>query len=520
MKKLIVIILLISFCGGDNIPENANNSDNQEVLKEPQNEADNLEEDLGTISSPTQEASIKNFVSELRAEFPQGIFFNLLEREQICLVENAGATTIRQLEKEFLAGDSTQEKYQEYFQTCNIPPPPNAGAIGRPPVGDGMNPQPGGNEAPGQNGLKLQETVLSSVHLSYLGSIRSLENNLGNIADPSIVETQDGNLRVYFKNGNESQAGISGFDNQIHSALSSDGGRTWVVETGVRVPVQSPVEALVIDGTVWTWGWRLSASGDALVKYYSVDGINFQEVVIPRFVQADCKDADGNLLGSLGDPTITQLNDGSWIFHVQELVGTLGPFNRRACVATSSDGLNWTAHPERLYGGDIDVTTNPAIQLNSLGVVEWIWPTYDFMVYRQGSDGLEWSDPEFLPPGGDPDFLDLSNGRKLLAFGNFSTRIGGVLIFTEKVKTNYTITSVDTGPTPVPTKKWRVEGANPADIKVVNICLDVDLSTSPGASVEISKINNALEVTATDSNEKFANPQCVYILVGPEKIMG
>jgi len=520
MKKLIVIILLISFCGGEKIPENANNSVNVEVLKEPQKETDNLEENIGPISSPTQEASIKNFVSELLAEFPQGIFFNLLEREQICLVENAGASTIRQLEKEFLAGGSTQEKYQEYFQTCNIPPPPNAGSISRPPGDDGMKPQPGGNEASGQNGLKLQETVLSTVHLSYLGSIRSLENDLGNIADPSIVETQDGNLRVYFKNGNEPQAGISGFDNQIHSALSSDGGRTWVVETGVRVPVQSPVEALVINGKVTTWGWRLSATGDALVKYESVDGINFQQVSIPRFVQADCRDADGNLLGSLGDPTITQLNDGSWIFHVQELVSTLGPFNRRACIATSSDGLNWTAHPERLYGGDIDVTTNPAITLNSLGVVEWIWPTYDFMVYRKGSDGLDWSDPEFLPPGGDPDFLDLSNGRKLLAFGNFSTRIGGVLIFTEKVKTNYTITTVHTGPTQVPTRKWRIEGANSEDIKVVNICLDVDLSTSPGASVEISKINNALEVTATDPNEEFANPQCVYILVGPEKIMG
>lgn len=520
MKKLIGIVLLISFCGGEEIPQNADNSSNIEVQKNSEKESENLNEDIDTDSSLTNETSIKNVVNELRSEFPQGIFFNLLEKEQVCLVENAGADTIRQLEEEFLAGDSTQEKYQGYFQTCNIPPPPNAGAIGRPPGGEGIKPPPVGNAAPGQNGLNLQETVLSSTHLSYLGSIRSLENNLGNIADPSIVETIDGDLRVYFKNGNEPQAGISGFDNQIHSALSSDGGRTWVIEKGVRIPVQSPVEALVIDGKVAAWGWRLSATGDALVKYESVDGINFQQVSIPRFVQEDCKDADGNLFGSLGDPTITQLNDGSWIFHVQELVGTLGPFNRRACVATSSDGLNWTAHPDRLYGGEIDVTTNPAIKLNSLGVIEWIWPTYDFMVYRKGSDGANWSEPEFLPPGGDPDFLDLSNGKELLAFGNFSTRIGGVLIFTEKVETNYTITTVSTGPTQVPTRKWKVEGAEPADIKVVNICLDIDLSISPGANVEINKIDNALEVTATDTNENFANPQCVYILVGPEKIMG
>ena len=54
----------------------------------------------------------------------------------------------------------------------------------------------------------------------------------------------------------------------------------------------------------------------------------------------------------------------------------------------------------------------------------------------------------------------------------------------------------------------------------MNVCLNIDLSSSPGASVEIKNVNNALEVTATDTNEEFANPQCVYILVGPEQIMG
>ena len=65
-----------------------------------------------------------------------------------------------------------------------------------------------------------------------------------------------------------------------------------------------------------------------------------------------------------------------------------------------------------------------------------------------------------------------------------------------------------------------VEGANPVDIKVMNICLDLDLSSAEGASVEIKNVNNALEVTVVDNNEQFANPQCVYILVGPEQVMG
>ena len=518
-KNSRLIVAVISFLtvvacagGGDSaqpVSDQGTANDTANTQKETQS---NVESE-NTVST-------EEVVKELLKEFSEGIFFNLLAREQACLVETAGAEIIREAEKDFLSGGSAQEQYKEYFKACNIPPPPDSGMQVGQPGNEGTNLPPGENNQPGQVSPMTQGTTLSSTHLSYLGSIRSLENNLGNIADPSIVETSDGKLRVYFKNGNEPQAGISGYDNLIHSAVSSDGGRTWIVEAGVRVPVQSPIEALVIDGTVSAWGWKLSASGDSLVKYESSDGKNFQEVSIPRFVQSDCKDTDGNPFGPLGDPTITKLNDGSWIFHVQELVSPLGPFNRRACVATSNDGISWSVQIDRLYGGDIDVTTNPAIKLNRAGIVEWIWPTYDFMEYRKGPDGINWSEPEYLPPGGDPDFLDLTNGRQLLAFGNFSSRNGGVLIFTERIETKYTITSLNTGPTQAPTKKWLVEGANPADIKVVNICIDLDLSTAQGASVEIKNINNALEVTVIDNNEKFANPQCVYILVGPEQVMG
>ena len=524
-SKLILVVsflIIVACAGGEETSQTApdQNSQNNSADSQKETESSIESENADPKQTPGDTAPTEAIVQELLKEFSQGIFFNLLDREQICLVEKAGAEVIRQMEIDFLNGESTQEKYQEYFRACNIPPPPDSDSGGGQYGNVGNNPPPGESNQAGQGSPMIQGTTLSSMQLSYLGSVRSLENGLGNIADPAIVETNDGKLRVYFKNGNEPQAGISGNDNLIHSAVSSDGGRTWIVESGVRVPVQSPIEALVIGGKVSAWGWELSPSGDSLVKYESSDGINFQKVDIPRFVQADCKDSDGNSFGPLGDPTITQLNDGSWIFHVQELVSPLGPFNRRACVATSSDGLTWSVQIDRSYGGDIDVTTNPAIKLSSAGVVEWIWPTYEFMEYRKGSDGITWSDPEYLPSGGDPDLLDLSNGKQLLAFGNFSSRQGGVLIFTERVTTNYTITSLNTGPTQAPTKKWLVEGANPADIKVMNICLDLDLSSAEGASVEIKNVNNALEVTVVDNNEQFANPQCVYILVGPEQVMG
>ena len=389
-------------------------------------------------------------------------------------------------------------------------------------IGNCMGPPPGqGQSPPGQETLGSKETTLSSIHLSYLGSIRSKLNGLGNVADASIVEMDDGRLRVYFKNGNEPQANIGGFDNLIHSAVSSDGGRTWTIEEGVRVPVDSPIEALVIDNKVVAWGWEKSPNGDTLVRYESDDGFNFSKVAIPLFESRDCKDKEGNPMGNLGDPSITQLNDGSWLMHAQELVSPTGDFNRRACVATSPDNITWTSQPDRMYGGgEEDVTTNPAIKRNSSGVIEWIWPTFNFMVYRSGSDGFTWSDPEYLVSAGDPDFLDLNNGTKLLAFGNFGPRSGSALIFAKRITSNYKITVVETLKTSIPSKTWKVEGARADEVKVVNICLDIDLANTQGASVEIKETNGLLEVTASDSNETFFNLSCVYILVGPEQVMG
>ena len=422
-----------------------------------------------------------------------------------CLINEFGEERYKQLQNE----RPTSEEEQR-IGNC----------VGQPPQGQGQPPQGQGQSPQGQEASGGKETTLSSIHLSYLGSIRSKLNGLGNVADASIVEMDDGMLRVYFKNGNEPQANIGGFDNLIHSAVSSDGGRTWTIEEGVRVPVDSPIEALAIDNKVVAWGWEKSPTGDTLVRYESDDGFNFSKVAIPLFESRDCKDREGNPMGNLGDPSITQLNDGSWLMHAQELVSPTGDFNRRACVATSPDNITWTSQPDRMYGGEEDVTTNPAIKVNSSGVIEWIWPTFNFMVYRSGNDGFTWSEPEYLVSAGDPDFLDLSNGTKLLAFGNFGPRSGSALIFAKRISSDYKITVVETLKTSVPSKVWKVEGATPDEIKVVNICLDIDLADTPGANVEIKNMNGVLEVTASDSNETFFNLSCVYILVGPEQVMG
>jgi len=515
-KKPILsfLIFFVVFCSGNTESENIVSAVPNET-EEKNNETEIANNEISSLEGGS--TSHKEDIDSIIQEFPQGLVSFLSKDERDCLFENANIFAIRQMELDLMEGRKISEENINYFKLCNIPPPPEPTGMNQ----EAQGKQPGVSPPPGNKGPINQSTPLSSIHLSYLGSIRSMENSLGNIADPSIVETFDGSIRVYFKNGNEPQANINGYDNLIHSAISTDGGRTWEVEEGVRVPLNSPIEALVIDGKIVAWGWELAMSGDFLVRYESSDGINFQKVDIPVFYQSDCKDTNGNSTGPLGDPSITKLNDGSWIFHAQELVSPLGDFKRRGCIATSEDGMSWVSQADRMYGGnEEDVTTNPAIKLNSSGMVEWIWPTTNFMVYRQGTDSFNWSEPEYLPNGGDPDLLDLKNGKKLLAFGNFNPRRGGALIFTERIETNYKITVVDTGPTQIPTKKWLVEGANPADIKVVNLCLDLDLSTAQGATVVINEKDGQLEVIATDSNEMFSSPSCVYILVGPKQVMG
>ena len=488
---LLALALILTMCSNNSTTEIVESVEDVEVK---QSQQENTQEDR---EESTQKEQIQGQQPQNNNPFLDPGFAD-------CLINEFGEDRYKELQNE----RPTAEEEQRIGNCMGGPQ-----GQGQPPQGQGQPPI-------GQETLGSNETTLSSIHLSYLGSIRSKLNGLGNVADASIVEMNDGRLRVYFKNGNEPQANIGGFDNLIHSAVSSDGGRTWTIEEGVRVPVDSPIEALVIDNKVIAWGWEKSPTGDTLVRYESDDGFNFSKVEIPLFESRDCKDTEGNPMGNLGDPSITKLNDGSWLMHAQELVSPTGDFNRRACVATSPDNITWTSQPDRMYGGEEDVTTNPAIKLNSSGVIEWIWPTFNFMVYRSGNDGFTWSEPEYLVSAGDPDFLDLSNGTKLLAFGNFGPRSGSALIFAKRITSNYKITVVETMKTSIPSKTWKVEGARADDVKVVNICLDIDLADTPGASVEIKESNGLLEVTASDSNETFFNLSCVYILVGPEEVMG
>ena len=107
------LLIVVACAGGSDTANDTATSD-----KETPNSVESENEDTNKPS--TDSVSTKEIVKELLNEFSEGVFFNLLAREQVCLVEKAGADVIRQLERDFLSGGSVQEQYKEYFKALRI----------------------------------------------------------------------------------------------------------------------------------------------------------------------------------------------------------------------------------------------------------------------------------------------------------------------------------------------------------------------------------------------------------------
>ncbi|MFM7893846.1 MAG: hypothetical protein ACKO8P_08550, partial [Actinomycetota bacterium] len=97
--------------------------------------------------------------------------------------------------------------------------------------------------------------------------------------------------------------------------------------------------------------------------------------------------------------------------------------------------------------------------------------------------------------------LDLANGTSLLAFGNFDQRRGGLLAVSKKISSGYSASRDEK----VDQVSWVVSGANQADIKVKNLCLDKDLTSSATFGTSGSNVTVSL---------KDSSVICAYILVG------
>jgi len=136
---------------------------------------------------------------------------------------------------------------------------------------------------------------------------------LGNIADPALLQVGS-TLRMFFKNGNEPQIPLAGFDNKIHSFVSSDNGVTWSLESGVRVDVSSPISVRAAESggyEAWAWSGK-GTGGEILSRFTSTNGSDFTKGSGSAVIVGACKSADGVAATLLGDSQVVKLHLAIW----------------------------------------------------------------------------------------------------------------------------------------------------------------------------------------------------------------
>jgi hypothetical protein len=378
-----------------------------------------------------------------------------------------------------------------------------------------------GGGSSGSSGSTTGTTTAGMVSLNYgLISYKiSQREGLGNIADPALLQVGS-TLRMFFKNSNEPQIPLAGFDNKIHSFISSDNGVTWTLEAGVRVDVSSPITVRAAEsGGYEAWAW-VAGGGDALTRFTSSTGSDFVKGAGNVVSTAACKSADGVAAGFLGDSQVVKVASG-YLAYAQDMQATgKAPFKRQVCGLTSSDGNTWTLDASKTYAPQNDVQTNPETYRNSSGVIEQILPIdkidmqtglrSGMQIRTSTNDGASWGElSELSFFAADPERLDLSNGDSLLAFGNFDQRQGGLLGVAKKISTNYKASRTESGMDNV---TWTISGAAQSAIKVKNLCLDKDLTSS----VKFATSGSNITATYTADAGSKGNG-CVYALIGTEQ---
>ena len=378
-----------------------------------------------------------------------------------------------------------------------------------------------GGSTSGTTGTTTGSSAAGMVSLNYglLAYIGSQQAGLGNISDPALLQV-GGTLRMFFKNGNEPQIPIAGFDNKIHSYISTDNGKTWTLESGVRIDVTSPVTVRAAEsGGYEAWGW-VSGGGDAMTRFTSATGSDFIKGAGNVINASACKSADGIAAGFLGDPQVVKVASG-YLAYAHDLAATgKAPFKRHMCALTSTDGSTWVLDTSKTLAPQNDVQTNPETYRNASGVIEQILPIdkldpqtnlrTGMQIRTSTNDGASWSElSELSFFAADPDRLDLSNGDSLLAFGGFDQRQGGLLGVAKKISTNYKASRTESNMESV---SWTISGAAQSAIKVKNLCLDKDLTSS----VKFATSGSNITATYTADAGSKGNG-CVYALIGTEQ---
>ena len=358
MKKYLYLsllsILLIS-CGGDSSSTTPLPAD-QTV--EP---IQNVESTQTTINDQsTTEEDQKRSIEDVLDEFPDGIISFLSQKEKKCLNENAPFELLRQIELDLLGGRPFSQDAINYFDKCNIPPPPLPGEgeanVQAFPEGnvsnnieenatlldittlnqDGVSPH---LELVDNTTLRLFYSSLSANGLAVdlcdydLNCVR--QGAIERIQDLTIIETTDGVRRGYFVEFNPntkskeimtavfSEDGLS-YTNQISLGISDGGSIAWGVPDAVVIP-DGRIRIYWVDESSGMRGEKIvSATSD------TTDGISFK------------KDPGYRFENGYVDFEVLSAEENNWKAIFSFSPEGLPKIPQSLFVATSNVGLDWS----------------------------------------------------------------------------------------------------------------------------------------------------------------------------------
>jgi hypothetical protein len=308
----------------------------------------------------TTEEDQKRSIEDVLNEFPDGIISFLSQKEKKCLNENAPFELLRQIELDLLGGRPFSQDAINYFDKCNIPPPPLPGE-----GESNVQAFPEGNVS---NNIEENATLLNiktlnqdgvSPHLEIVDNTKlrlfysSLSANglavdlcdydlncvrqgaIERIQDLTIIETTDGVRRGYFVELNPntkskeimtavfSEDGLS-YTNQISLGISDGGSIAWGVPDAVVIP----------DGRIRIY-WVDESSGMRGEKIVSAtsnntDGISFT------------KDPGYRFENGYVDFEVLTAEENNWKAIFSFSPEGLPKIPQSLFVATSNDGLEWS----------------------------------------------------------------------------------------------------------------------------------------------------------------------------------
>lgn len=374
-----------------------------------------------------------------------------------------------------------------------------------------------------------QQATAPLFDLSYglLWTVTSDKTNVGNIADSSILELPDGTLRLFFKSGNELQAGITGIQPSIRSFVSRDKGKSWTLEEGKRLDTSDAIISVRKAESGGYEAFGFDGLDNKLLRFTSTDGKDFKKASESTLDPSICKSKAGKASTLLGnDPQVVKTDSGYIGYVKSSSMTSAPPWIKVACKLVSTDGINWSVDA----GGTIEidggsVSSNLGLFKNKSGILELYIPTYrenvsgstGILEVRTSSDnGKTWSVPtSYGIEAPDPERIDLANGDSLLVTGGFDARAGGAILVLKKLDSKYKASRYNWAESSI----WKIVGVSKEEVKIKNFCLNLDLTSSALFDSSGGTLSVFYEDKNPVSDPSLRSMSCVYAVIGPEQAL-